>query len=66
MLKFPNFTKPFEIHIDAHNFVIEGVLMQYGHLIAFESNKLCGVQLRWTIHEIVCYHVLLEKHGNII
>ncbi len=45
MLKFLNFTKPFEVHIDAHNFAIERVFMQYGHLIAFESNKSCGVQL---------------------
>ncbi len=27
ILKFPNFTKPFEVHIDANGFLIGGVLM---------------------------------------
>ncbi len=41
MLRFPNFTKPFEVHTDASDFVINWVFMQNGHLIAFESKKLC-------------------------
>jgi hypothetical protein len=45
VIKLPNFTKPFEVHIDASDFAIGGVLMQDGHLITFESKKLCGVQL---------------------
>jgi len=35
MLKFLNFTKLFEVHIDASDFTINGVLMQDGHLITF-------------------------------
>ncbi len=58
VLKFPNFTKPFEVHIDAHNFAIERVFMQYGHLIAFKSNKSCGVQLQWPIHEKKLYVIM--------
>jgi hypothetical protein len=32
MLKFLDFMKPFEIHTNASDFAIEGVLMQEGHL----------------------------------
>jgi hypothetical protein len=35
MLKFLNFTKPFEVHIDENGFAICGVLMQDGHPIVF-------------------------------
>jgi hypothetical protein len=41
MLKFPNFTKPFEVHTNVDDFIIRGVHMQNGHLITFESKKLC-------------------------
>ncbi len=39
-LKLPNFDKDFEIHSDASDFAIGGVLMQDGRLVAFESKKL--------------------------
>jgi hypothetical protein len=45
VLRFSDITKTFEIHIDAINFTIGGVLMQDGDSIAFESKKLCGAQL---------------------
>jgi hypothetical protein len=34
-----DFIKPFEVHIDASNFAIDGVFMQNEHSIAFENNK---------------------------
>jgi hypothetical protein len=34
--------EPFGVHIDANNFTVGGVLMQDGHMIAFESKKLVG------------------------
>jgi hypothetical protein len=40
MLKFSNFTKPFEVHTNANDFAIDGVLMQNGHPIAFENKKV--------------------------
>jgi hypothetical protein len=40
MLKFPNFFKLFEVHPDASEFAIGGVLLQEMHLIAFENKKL--------------------------
>jgi hypothetical protein len=45
VLKFPNFTKLFKIHIDANDFDIGRILMQKGHPIAFESKKLYVAQL---------------------
>jgi hypothetical protein len=34
VLKFPEFDKPFKVHMDASDFAIQGVLMQDGRLIA--------------------------------
>ncbi|GJS48155.1 reverse transcriptase [Tanacetum coccineum] len=40
VLRLPDVTMPFELHTDASDFAIGGVLMQDGHPIAFESQKL--------------------------
>jgi hypothetical protein len=40
MLKLPDFDKDFEIHFDAFVFAIEGILVQDGRPVAFESKKL--------------------------
>ncbi len=51
VLKFPDFTKPFEVHTNAKGFAIGGMLMQEGHPFAFESKKLARTQLRWPTRE---------------
>jgi hypothetical protein len=51
VLKLPNFDKAFEIHSDASDFVIKGVLVQNGRLMAFESKKLNETEQRWPTHE---------------
>jgi hypothetical protein len=58
MLKFPYFRKLFEVHIDASDFTIGGVLMQDAHPITFESKKLCGAQLRWLTCEKKKYAIV--------
>ncbi len=40
VLKLLNFDKDFEIHSDAFDFVIGGILVQEGRPVAFESKKL--------------------------
>jgi hypothetical protein len=40
VLKLPNFNKDFEIHSDASDFAIGGILVQDGRLVAFENKKL--------------------------
>jgi hypothetical protein len=39
-LKFLDFSKSFEMHINASGFTIESVLMEDKHLITFESKKI--------------------------
>ena len=66
MLKFSEFDKPFEVHTDASDFAIGGVLMRDGRPIAYESKKLDGCQRRWPTHEkelfAVVYCLKLWQH----
>jgi hypothetical protein len=51
VLKLPDFDKDFEIHSDAFDFAIRGVLVQEGRPVAFESKKLSETKRRWPTHE---------------
>ena len=49
VLALPDHTKVFEIHTNALDFAIVGVLMQDRHLITFKSRKLNDMKRRYTI-----------------
>ena len=51
MLRLPDHSRPFEVHTDASDFAIDGVIMQDGHPIAYESRKLKDAERRYTVHE---------------
>jgi len=51
VLKLPDFHKDFEIHFDASDFAIGGVLVQKGRSVAFENKKLNEMKRRWPTHE---------------
>lgn len=51
VLKLPDFSLPFEVHTDASDRAINGVLVQDGHLVAFESRKLEDTEQRYSAHE---------------
>nr|GEY44256.1 hypothetical protein [Tanacetum cinerariifolium] len=44
-------TMPFELHTNALGFASGGVLMQYGHPIAFKSRKLNETKRKYTVQE---------------
>lgn len=46
-----DFSKPYEVHIDAFNFSIRRFLMQEMHPIEFESHKLNDTEMRYTVQE---------------
>ena len=51
VLRLPDVTMPFELHTDASDFAIGGVLMQDEHPIAFESRKLNETERKYTVQE---------------
>lgn len=51
VLFLPDHRLLYEVHKDASNFAIEGVLMQEGHPIAYESQKLNNFERRYTVQE---------------
>ena len=46
ILKLPDFELPFEVHTDASDKAIGGVLVQEGHPVTFESRKLNDAEQR--------------------
>uniref|UniRef100_A0A803NAQ1 Reverse transcriptase RNase H-like domain-containing protein n=1 Tax=Chenopodium quinoa TaxID=63459 RepID=A0A803NAQ1_CHEQI len=51
VLALPDYSKPFELHTDASDFAIGGVLMQEGHPVAYESRKLNDTERRYPVHD---------------
>jgi hypothetical protein len=68
VLKLPDFDKDFEIHSDASDFAIEGVIVQDGRPVAFESKKLSETERRWPTHEKEMWAVIhcLKTWGHYI
>jgi hypothetical protein len=62
VLHLPNFKLPFEVHTDASDKAIGGVLVQEGHHVAYESKKLKEAKQRYSAYEkemLVVIHCLL-------
>jgi hypothetical protein len=68
VLKLPDFDKDFEIHSDASDFAIGGVIVQDGRPMAFESKKLSETERRWPTHEKEMWAVIhcLKTWGHYI
>jgi hypothetical protein len=68
VLKLPDFDKNFDIHFDASDFAIGGVLVQERKLVAFESKKLSETKRRWPTQEKEMWVVIhcLKTWGHYI
>jgi len=68
VLKLLDFDKDFQIHSDASDFAIGGVLVQEGRPVAFESKKLSETERRWPTHEKEMWAVIhcLKTWGHYI
>ncbi|TYK15859.1 reverse transcriptase [Cucumis melo var. makuwa] len=51
LLGIADVTKPFEVETDASDYALGGVLLQNGHPIAYESQKLNVAERRYTVSE---------------
>lgn len=51
MLALPDFSRPFKVQSDASYFTVAGMLMQDGHLVAYESRKLQDRERNYPAHE---------------
>ena len=51
VLCLPDFELPFEVHTDAFDKAIGGVLVQEKHPIAYESRKLNDAEQKYSAHE---------------
>ena len=51
MLKLSDYGEPFEVHTDASDFAIGGLLMQEGHPVTCESRKLNETKRRYPVHK---------------
>ena len=50
-MRLPKLELPFEVHTDASDKALSGVMVQEGHLVAFESQKLNVAEQRYSAHE---------------
>lgn len=50
-MRLSDYGKSFEVHTDASDFAIGGVLVQEGHSMAFESRRLNNIERRYPTHE---------------
>jgi hypothetical protein len=68
VLKLFDFDKDFEIHSDASDFAIGGVIVQNGRPVAFESKNLSETERRWLTHEKEMWAVIhcLKTWGHYI
>ena len=51
VLRLPDLELPFEVHTDASDKALVGVLVQEGHPVAFESRKLDASKQRYNTHK---------------
>jgi len=68
MLSFPDFSKTFDVHTDASDFQLGGVISQEGRPIAFYSRKLTDTQQKYTTGEREMLSIVetLKEYRNIL
>ena len=58
VMRFPNFTKPFEMECDTSSIGIGGVLSQERHPIAYFSEKLNDAKQKYSTYDKEFYTII--------
>lgn len=65
-LSIANYSKSFDIHMDAYDFAIEWVLMQEEHPINYEYHKLNDMEQQYLVHDkektAIIYYLRIWRH----
>ena len=68
LLHYPDFNKPFDIHIDSSEYQMGAVISQGGRPIAYWSKKLSDTQKKYptTDQELLAIVECLKKYKHIL
>ena len=58
ILVLPNFANPFELHCNASKVGIEAILSQHGRPVAYFSEKLSDLRMRYSTYDVEFYAVV--------
>jgi hypothetical protein len=62
MLSLPHLQQPFEIKIDASDYVVGIVITQHGHFMVCHSETLSDVVCKYTNYEKEMYSIVKSWH----
>jgi len=68
LLRYPDYTKPFDVYVDASEYQMGAVIKQEGKPLAFWSRKLTKTQMKYTTgeRELLSIVEILKEYRNML